>query len=109
MRDLFNKVSSVCVTSNRRETTSTMGIKRGEETRRPSCAKGRRFGFFLSIMFPCSRLAVLPCREVMGSVGNVRPGTFVKDVGFGFRLVTVPKFPYGPIRGRYFKLCMSKR
>lgn len=103
----FRTVPTLCVTSNRRHSTTTTlmntrGTRRGTGRR-----KGRRCGCFVTMYFPTGRLAVVSCGHIMGSLGKLSPRRFLATIDGGFIMRRGKARICEPRTLRGFSLCLS--
>lgn len=101
--DEFKKISAIYIADGHHRAASAVkvGLKRRREN--PGYTGEEEFNFFLSVVFPCEQLTILPYNRVVRDLNGLTEKAFLGSLKFNFELMAMPGFPCKPVE----KHCMG--
>lgn len=101
--DEFKKISSLYIADGHHRAASSVkvGLKKREE--HPNYTGAEEFNYFLSVVFPCDQLTILPYHRVITDLNGLEEKAFIGSLKFNFELMLMPGFPCKPVE----KHCMG--
>lgn len=101
--DEFKKISSLYIADGHHRAASSVkvGLKKREE--HPDYTGAEEFNYFLSVVFPCDQLTILPYHRVITDLNGLEEKSFIGSLKFNFELMLMPGFPCKPVE----KHCMG--
>ncbi len=99
----FRKISAIYIADGHHRAASAVkvGLKRREA--HPGYMGEEAFNYFLSVVFPCEQLTILPYNRVIRDLNGMEERAFVGSMKFYFELMAMPGFPCKPVE----KHCMG--
>lgn len=99
----FRKISSIYIADGHHRAASAVkvGLKRRQEN--PGYTGEEEFNYFLSVVFPCEQLTILPYNRVVRDLNGLTEKAFLGSMKFNFELMAMPGFPCKPVE----KHCMG--
>ena len=99
---LFQDVPSVYSADGHHRAASAVkvGLKRREEN--PDYTGKEEFNFFLSVVFPCEQLTILPYHRIVKDLNGIDVRAFIGSMKFNFELMAMPGFPCKPVEKHCF-------
>ncbi|WP_373213869.1 DUF1015 domain-containing protein [Ruminococcus sp. 5_1_39BFAA] len=99
----FRKISSIYIADGHHRAASAVkvGLKRRQEN--PGYTGEEEFNYFLSVVFPCEQLTILPYNRVVRDLNGLTEKAFLGSLKFNFELMAMPGFPCKPVE----KHCMG--
>lgn len=99
----FRKISSIYIADGHHRAASAVkvGLKRRQEN--PGYTGEEEFNYFLSVVFPCEQLTILPYNRVVRDLNGLTEKAFLGSMKFNFELIAMPGFPCKPVE----KHCMG--
>lgn len=103
IREEFQKISSIYIADGHHRAASAVkvGLKRRQEN--PGYTGEEEFNYFLSVVFPCEQLTILPYNRVVRDLNGLTEKAFLGSLKFNFELMAMPGFPCKPVE----KHCMG--
>lgn len=99
----FQKISSLYIADGHHRAASAVktGLKYREEN--PDYTGEEEFNYFLSVVFPCEQLTILPYHRIVTDLNGITEKAFIGSLKFNFELMLMPGFPCKPVE----KHCMG--
>ena len=99
----FQKISSLYIADGHHRAASAVktGLKYREEN--PDYTGEEGFNYFLSVVFPCEQLTILPYHRIVTDLNGITEKAFIGSLKFNFELMLMPGFPCKPVE----KHCMG--
>ena len=99
---LFQDIPSVYIADGHHRAASAVkvGLKRREEN--PDYTGEEEFNFFLSVVFPCEQLTILPYHRIVKDLNGIDVRAFIGSMKFNFELMAMPGFPCKPVEKHCF-------
>ena len=99
----FQKISSLYIADGHHRAASAVktGLKYREEN--PDYTGEEAFNYFLSVVFPCEQLTILPYHRIVTDLNGITEKAFIGSLKFNFELMLMPGFPCKPVE----KHCMG--
>ena len=99
----FQKISSLYIADGHHRAASAVktGLKYREEN--PDYTGEEEFNYFLSVVFPCDQLTILPYHRIVTDLNGITEKAFIGSLKFNFELMLMPGFPCKPVE----KHCMG--
>lgn len=99
----FGQIPSVYIADGHHRAASAVkvGLKRREE--KPEYTGEEEFNYFLSVVFPCEQLTILPYNRIVKDLNGMEERAFIGSLKFHFELMLMPGFPCKPVE----KHCMG--
>lgn len=99
----FGKIPSLYIADGHHRAASAVktGLKYREEN--PDYTGEEEFNYFLSVVFPCEQLTILPYHRIVTDLNGITEKAFIGSLKFNFELMLMPGFPCKPVE----KHCMG--
>lgn len=99
----FRKIPSLYIADGHHRAASAVkaGMKYREEN--PDYTGEEEFNYFLSVVFPCEQLTILPYHRIVIDLNGITEKAFIGSLKFNFELMLMPGFPCKPVE----KHCMG--
>ncbi len=99
----FRKIPSLYIADGHHRAASAVkaGMKYREEN--PDYTGEEEFNYFLSGVFPCEQLTILPYHRIVTDLNGITEKAFIGSLKFNFELMLMPGFPCKPVE----KHCMG--
>ena len=99
---LFQDIPSIYIADGHHRAASAVkvGLKRREEN--PDYTGKEEFNFFLSVVFPCEQLTILPYHRIVKDLNGIDVRAFIGSMKFNFELMAMPGFPCKPVEKHCF-------
>lgn len=99
----FRKIPSLYIADGHHRAASAVkaGMKYREEN--PDYTGEEEFNYFLSVVFPCEQLTILPYHRIVTDLNGITEKAFIGSLKFNFELMLMPGFPCKPVE----KHCMG--
>lgn len=99
----FGKIPSLYIADGHHRAASSVktGLKYREEN--PDYTGEEEFNYFLSVVFPCEQLTILPYHRIVTDLNGITEKAFIGSLKFNFELMLMPGFPCKPVE----KHCMG--
>lgn len=99
----FGKIPSLYIADGHHRAASAVkvGMKYREEN--PDYTGEEEFNYFLSVVFPCEQLTILPYHRIVTDLNGITEKAFIGSLKFNFELMLMPGFPCKPVE----KHCMG--
>lgn len=99
----FGKIPSLYIADGHHRAASAVktGLKYRKEN--PDYTGEEEFNYFLSVVFPCEQLTVLPYHRIVTDLNGITEKAFIGSLKFNFELMLMPGFPCKPVE----KHCMG--
>lgn len=96
----FGKIPSLYIADGHHRAASAVktGLKYREEN--PDYTGEEEFNYFLSVVFPCEQLTILPYHRIVTDLNGITEKAFIGSLKFNFELMLMPGFPCKPVEKR---------
>ena len=101
---LFGEISSIYIADGHHRAASAVKVGQKRRKEHPDYTGKEEFNFFLSVVFPCDQLTILPYHRIVKDLKGMEPKAFIGSMKFNFELMAMPGFPCKPVEKHCFGL-----
>lgn len=104
IHSLFGGISSIYIADGHHRAASAVKVGQKRRKEHPDYTGKEEFNFFLSVVFPCDQLTILPYHRIVKDLKGMEPKAFIGSMKFNFELMAMPGFPCKPVEKHCFGL-----
>ena len=101
---LFGEISSIYIADGHHRAASAVKVGQKRRKEHPDYTGKEEFNIFLSVVFPCDQLTILPYHRIVKDLKGMEPKAFIGSMKFNFELMAMPGFPCKPVEKHCFGL-----
>lgn len=98
----FEKISSLYIADGHHRAASAVRVGMKRRMEHPDHNGTEEFNYFLSVVFPCEEMNILPYNRVVQDLHGMDEHAFIASLKFNFELMIMPGFPCKPVEKHGF-------